>query len=350
MAIVGYTLAAKSSDLSDTCEPTGGDKHRMKGKEALNRARQAASLIRHPMLDVYSVEGVSNCGHLRLLVGDDGSTLDYITSLLFSEGAEVSRMKRVNVLRGPRLDQCSADVVVVGANLLLADLYVQQGFYLVPKWVRLFLPVEEDPYIRLHNFGRQTRKYFKWMLKKIQDARFECEVVTDAAWLDTFYYDMYCPYARQRFGDSAVVHSHRKVRETFRRGAGIVVRRGARPVAGTVVSRQGPDLRVPHVGVLEGDTEAVRDGALFAMDYYAVQFAHTSGCKFVDFGHSRPFLSDGPLRYKLNWHMEVRDDDDGVGVFAVATPGDNERAARFLQSNPFFRLTEHGPRLSDEHQ
>lgn len=338
-----------TSELHQDIGPSKGANRRMNGSEAfINRVRQTISLLRHPTLNIYSMEGESSCGHLNLLVADDGTTLSYIRDLVFPDGAVISRKRSISALNAPSLVTSSADVVIVGANILLADSYAMRGFYLVPKWVRLFLPVEEEPYARLYNFGRQTRKYFKWMIKKVEDAGFECELVTDSSWLDTFYYDMYCPYAKYRYGDSAVVHSYSKIKKAFLSGAGIVAKQNGKPVAGTVVSRQGDDLRIPHVGVLGADPEPVRDGALFAMDYFIVQYAHSTGYKYIDFGHSRPFLSDGPLKYKLNWHMEAKDDDDGVGMFAIAVNYRNEQASNFLQANPFFYLTKQGLRVSDE--
>lgn len=313
----------------------------------VNRTRQTVSLIRHPLLKVYSVEGESNCGYLRLLIADDGVTLPYMLELLFPDGAKVSAKGHVNARKAQELARSQADVIIVGANLLLTEQYKSAGFYIVPRWVRLMLPVVDDPYARLYDFGRQTRKYFKWMLKKVKDAGFECETVTDSAWFDAFYNDMYKPYAEQRYGGSAVIHSYRKVKRAFERGAGIIAKKDGKPVAGTIVSRYDDVLHIPHVGVLGADPAPVREGALFAMDYYIVQYAHDTGCRVMDFGHSRPFLSDGPLKYKLNWHMDVLDDDDGVGFFAIK-PGHSDQSQRFFEANPFFFMTEQGLRSFDE--
>jgi glyoxylase-like metal-dependent hydrolase (beta-lactamase superfamily II) len=105
---------------------------------------------------------------------------------------------------------------------------------------------------------------------------------------------------------------------------------------------------LPHTGVAEDGLESVKDGAAFALDYYLAKYAHSQGCSYVDFGHSRPFLSDGTLKYKLNWHMEVLPDDDSMGVFAVATPGHTPQALNFLKANPHFHLIKGRCHLSDE--
>ncbi|MDO8684041.1 MAG: hypothetical protein Q7N50_11230 [Armatimonadota bacterium] len=314
-----------------------------------NLIRRTASLAVHPTLTLHSLEGEYDGPPLRLLVADDGSTLSYIQNLAFPEGkASVSRQGTISAFKAPCLIESEADVVVVGANCLLFRRYKDRGFYLVPKWVRLFLPVQEEPYARLYAHGRQTRKYFKWMLKKVNDAGFQCEITNDVSWFDRFYFDMYLPYAFNRYGELAIVHSYQKVRKAFLKGSGVVAMKDGKPVAGSIIFREGNTMRIPHAGVVEGGLESVKEGAAFALDYYVAQMAHSSGCKAIDFGHSRPFLSDGALRYKLNWRMDVVDDADAVSFLAIAAPRRTEQAAKFLSANMFYHLNKSGVDLCDE--
>ncbi|MEN6521532.1 MAG: GNAT family N-acetyltransferase [Armatimonadota bacterium] len=308
----------------------------------LNFVRQSVSLVLHSKLTVYSVEGEYDGNRLHVLIADDGSTLDYISNLIFPEGSVISKKRSISALKGTKLINSAADLVVVGANLLLKDKYARRGFIIAPKWIQLFLPVDENPYTRLYNKGRQSRKYFKWMIRKAESSSIHCEIVTDTGWLDEFYNKMYQPYALQRFGNFAVVHKYQKIRRSFQRGAGIIAKKNGVPVAGTIIYRAGDTMHIPHIGVVDGDLSIVREGAAFAMDYYAVQLAHLIGCKRVDFGHSRPFHSDGTLQYKLNWHMDVEEDDDGVAVFAITVPDQNGPALKFLENNRFFHITPNG--------
>lgn len=314
----------------------------------LNRSKVVGSLLRHSLLTLYAVEGIFDGDPLVILIADDGSTLSYITDLAFPDGAKVSRKRLINAWAGVKLAHNCADLVVVGANQFLSGYYLRNGFRIIPKWVKLFLPVCEDPYDRLYNFGRQSRKYFKWMLKKSQDAGFECDVITDPAWFPHFYNKMYRPYALQRFGEQAIVHKYGTVEKVFSRGAIAVAKKDDVPVVGVVMFGDGDTLSIPHAGVAGGDTDVVREGAAFALDYFIAQHAHKEGYSYIDFGHSRPFLSDGTLRYKMNWHMDVVPDDDATGVFAIATPGCTPQARKFLEENPHFYLTEDGCKQSNE--
>jgi len=315
-----------------------------RGRPVVNQAKRVGSLIRRCVLEVYSLQGTFSGGPLRMIVADDGSTLSYIEHLAFPDGAEVSRQGAISALAAPELADSDADLVVVGANLLLRRLYTRRGFRIVPKWIRLFLPTEEDPDSRFArpDVAGPVRKHFRQTLRRIEEGGFECEVTTDLKWFDRFYRDMYQPYTVQRHGELAIVHPYRKMKRTFLRGAGIIVHKDEEPVGGAVVFRSGSTLCLPHMGVLGGDVEMVKQGAGSAIDYFAMKLAHSAGCSYMNFGHTRAFLSNGVLRYKLNWQAEVREDDDAVADFAMAAPRLTEHARRFLTAHPAFHITDQG--------
>lgn len=310
--------------------------------------KRAASLVKHSSLPVYYLEGQYQDQPLRLLVADDGYTLPYMQSMVFPDGATVSKKPAVSAFNAHHLAEADADMVVVGANYLLQGRYGANAFRIVPKWVRLFLPTRQEPYERLYEQGRQTRKYFKWMLKKVKDAGFVCEVINDREWLPRFYQDMYEPYAAHRYGEAAVFHDYVTVKKTLSHGGAIIVRKNEEEIAAVVFSLDDSEMRVPHFGAYIDKFDEVRDGANFALDFFTAELAHQKGCDHVDFGHSRPFLSDGVLRYKLNWHMDPVEDDDALSVFAIATPGQSERGLRFLEENPFFEYIDGEIRMRDE--
>jgi hypothetical protein len=312
-------------------------------------AKRTASLIKHRMLDLYLLVGRVEGESLRVLVADDGTTLPYVKSLCFRCEPEVISAGRIAASAADGLHDSDADIVVVGANCLRAGSFSRQGFHLVPKWVRLFLPTTEEPYARLYEFGRQTRKYFKWMLKKARDEQFECEFVHDPAWVSWFYDEIYSPYAKLKFGDQAIIHSPSKLQRAFSQGWGAVVKKDGVPAAGAIISTSDRTLRIGHYGAAGDGYEANQNGAAFALDYHIVEWAHKNGYEYVDFGHSRPFLSDGVLRYKRNWHMEVRDDDDALSLMAVAAPGQTAAARKFLADNPFYELVNGIPTICEEY-
>lgn len=304
----------------------------------LNQYARQLSLLRHFFLNVYSVEGNYDGNPLRIMVAEDGTTLDYITKLAFPEGAKVTKIKTINALNGPKLADISADIVVVGANRLQTEQYIENGFRIIPKWLHLSLPVCEDPYARLSAFGRTTRSYFNRKIHKLEAAGFECEVV-DSSWFQKFYHEMYKPYSISRFNEEACIYKPSILKKFLDKGFLIIARKANEPVAGVMVYQEGDILHIPFGGITGGDVELVKEGAMFALHFFIAKKALSWGCNSIDFGRSRPFLSDGTLTYKTNWHMNIKPSSDVPTIFALATLGDTSQALKFLEANPHFYLS-----------
>ena len=320
--------------------------------QAKVEVRRLGSLAKHTTLDTYLLEGQVDGNMMRVLVADDGYTLDYIHQLVYPDGAAISNLGPISTLNTPQLSQSEADLVVIGANRLLMRLFEDKKFYLVPRWIRLFLPICSEPSVMFCNpdLDRQTRKYFRQLQRRIADGGFKCEITKDPDWCEMFYSNMYRPFAYQRHGQMAVIHSSETIKRRFQNGVGIAVSRNSQIVGGMVVVPQGQTLHVPHVGMVEGNVTAAREGAAAALDWYAVNYAYSIGCNLVNFGHTRAFLSDGVLRYKLTWGMQPVDDDDDVAVFAITSPGFTEPARQFFNTHPFFHLKDGQLRISTTSQ
>ncbi|MDO8684042.1 MAG: hypothetical protein Q7N50_11235 [Armatimonadota bacterium] len=312
-------------------------------------AMRAKSLVRRPTLEVYSLEGEYGGDQLRMLVADDGSTFQYFRSLAYSNEARVSRLGRISSVLAPRLAGENADIVVIGANQLLLGLYDRSVFHFAPKWVRMFLPIWERPDVMLKSLPGSSRNSVERMVRRAMKKGFDYEVTTDIRWFDRFYYEMYKPYVAHKYGDLAVLEGYSKIKRKFLQGAGLAVRHNGEDVGGVILAPAGSLLYFYRVGIMSGDDQLVKEGTSTALYYYTLLLAHSWGFSGVDFGHTRPFLSDGVLRYKMKWGMRVLGRDDCIGVFAIAAPTRSEAGARFLSENRFFHFTESGVKLCDEY-
>lgn len=296
------------------------------------------SLLKHFILDLYVVEGSFDDAPLKILVAEDGTTLEYVSELAFPDGAKVNKIGKTSATNSPDLIDNDADVVVVGANKVLIERYTERGFRIIPKWVRMLMPVKEDPYAWFSSFGRRSRSFFNRKIHRIEEAGYQCEVVNDEDSFIRFYNDMYKPYSLQRFNDDAVVYEPDVLKKFYERGFLAISRRNGMPAAAVLAYQEDNILRLPFGGITDGNGDLVKEGAMFAIHYFLAQQAHLWGCSFIDFGRSRPFLTDGILQYKMAWHTEAVPCDDVASVFALATPGNTPQGIKFLQAQPHFYL------------
>lgn len=308
------------------------------------RVRRILILLRRLFLPLWSLEGELQGDRLRLLVAADRDTASYLGSMAFDSESSMSRKGLFPVLKASRLVESQADVVIVVINHHLRGYYQRRGFYILPEWSRQLLHMPGSPDEFVAGLGKSARAHIRKAVLRWPDY----EITTDTQALEQFYNTMYRPYALQRFGPMAGVSICKKLKEALQIGALILMKSQGRPVSGAVIVHDGSTLYMPFSGVLpEGIVEA-RQGAKTALYYYALQQAHRWGCTEIDLGHSRPFLSDGILNFKLQWGASVLDDDDGSTSFAIAAPSLTDPARKFFAANRFYHVRDEQMQLLDE--
>lgn len=314
------------------------------------KAKRLASLLKHGKLDMCLLEGNYQGGPMRVLVADDDSTLNYIRSLIFKGEPKVTSVGLISAFSGPNLCSTNADLVIVGANHLLLNSYLSKGFHLVPKWIRLFVPIWDHPDVMYNSpeLESTTRKYFRRLKRTIESQGYTFGVTVDPEWFNFFYHRMYLPYARKRHSNLAIVHSYKIVHNNFSRGIGVMVSKDGVPLGGGIAFREGKTMNFKHMGMMDGNIKASREGASAALDYHVIQIGHSLGCDQMNFGHTRAFTSDGVLKYKLMWRTRVEDDDDAISVFAIAAPGNTPQAQKFKSEHKFYQLNPGGVELYNE--
>lgn len=295
-------------------------------------------LAKHIMLPVYVAEGSCRGLTLRMLVADDGSTLPYISHLAFPDGVEIKKIGRINALNAAKLAESDTDVVVVGANHLLLKKYAERGFHLVPKWVCPLFSMPEGLDAAIENLSYGARKDIRRNIRIVLDKGFTHEVTSDPAWFDEFYHKVYMRYGVQKHGNLAQMDSYNRVKDSYSKGIGLIIMLEGKPVIGAVVLREGTTLRARYMGVYPDQEQASSSGGPTAMYYFTMKIAHSMDCTAVNLGSTRPFLSDGVLKFKMKWEPEMLHDELSTATFAIATPGLTEPAAAFLAANPFFEM------------
>ncbi|MGH7890511.1 MAG: hypothetical protein ACRENF_08180, partial [Thermodesulfobacteriota bacterium] len=145
---------------------------------------------------------------------------------------------------------------------------------------------------------------------------------------------MYVPLIRKRYGEQAFVRNIYWVRRVFRRGGLIWARRHGEAVAGGVFQLRDKTLVFEILGTLGGEWEIVEEGSIAALYIFIINYAKKIGCKFIAFGGSRPSLTDGVLRYKRKWGVDVVEKKDVWYDFLVYWSEFNEKVASFLSQTP----------------
>lgn len=305
----------------------------------ITRIKPFASLVSHFLLHLYSLEGQYQGRAMRAVVADDGTTLNYARRLIFPEGCEVAPKGAITATRASRLAMLDADLVFTGANRLLFPEYRRQGFRIIPKWVSLVMPLHKHPDDFISELPTSRRKDIQRGIRRMIEAGFQYYLTNDPEWYDWFYNTMYAPYATGKFANEARLLSYKALQKVYEEGVALVITLDGQDVAGSINRKRLDVWQNLYLGFAGGDNSIARSGASSALYYYSLIEAHKNGCTSINFGYSRPFLSDGILTHKLRWGMQIEDEDPGTAAFALISPNNSEVAQDFLNANRHFELT-----------
>jgi hypothetical protein len=159
-------------------------------------------------------------------------------------------------------------------------------------------------------------------------------ISSDPEDFDYFYYRMFVPHIRKRFGALSDIDSYEDMKKFFGKGRLVLVTKNEKVVAGALSLVEDGALVFRRTGVLDGDESLVDGGAQTALYYFQLKYANEHHLHSVDTMLSDPFLNDGVYRHKREWGAAVLPDVEAIrGVyFCKARPCDS--VARFFESNP----------------
>lgn len=196
--------------------------------------------------------------------------------------------------------RATVDLVVARLDRLTASLALDDTYVAVPEWIGALAPVPADAWQLC-----RSRKSFAHNLARVRRAELRPEVSHAAGDFEEFYERMYVPFIRRRHGTESVVTNRARLRRCFRQGGLVWALQGEERVAGMLFRVRGRTVDLVVLGAADGTLDALRDGAIFALDLFLLDHARTLGCSVIDFGGSRPSPADGLLLTKARWNARI---------------------------------------------
>lgn len=169
----------------------------------------------------------------------------------------------------------------------------------------------------------------------VRKNRFRHEVTRAPDACRRFYDDMYVPYLRARHAGSERVLPFEALFADPGSFDLFVVSEGESPAAGAVVHYRDGRATLGFFGVVGGDFERVRRGALGAA--YSLVAAELSGRghRRLDLGESSPFLTDGVTRHKVRLRARLDPSRQPPPGVVLSPLSDAPGLRSFLASGPF---------------
>jgi hypothetical protein len=197
--------------------------------------------------------------------------------------------------------------------------------------VDLWLTVPDD----LNSLHRGNRKRdVRDDLRRLRQNGLLYHISHADADFDVFYKDFYAPFVRKRFGKYAYIRNVQALRYRFHQGGLLWVLHNDQRIAASIFHRQGTVHHSLGLGTIDGSYDVANLGALIATYYYEIEHAHRVGCKEINFGGSRPILTDGGLRYKRKWGMRLVEKTGSYYEFLIHWERLDESVLALLSHTP----------------
>lgn len=305
----------------------------LKRIDLLRRGVRSLRAVRgRHLADVWRLDGrESRSGRpLGMLFVGEPSTRHYLAHLLYGDSEHA--VTRAIVPRGMLESSARAlgrncDLIVLPAGGRPDSGTLPGGTFWIPEWVGGEIEFAETERLK------QTSGRLQADLRRLRKLPHHIETTRAPSEIYRFYCEFYEPYIRATFGPGACLSSWAEVKAHLGQSELFWVMQDRERLAGQIVLYEPERVRAWCLGVKTGGRQLVRAGVIAAL--YDGEIRHLAGNGYtrLHVGASRPFLTDGVLRFKRKWGMRLVDHSARGLLFMPRRASEALRA--FLASNPF---------------
>ena len=299
--------------------------------------RRLRSIWERYRLDAWVLEGAERTSGERVRVMFVGQieNCNYVMRVVFGENSIAVQPRKIWNHSAWKLLETSKSaygLIFIQTNKTIPNFTHGRACYVIPSWIAGELDVKqalESP---------RTSTSVKRDIRHIRSSRFEYRTTRDPFVFERFISDMYLPYIRQTHGEGAVVATLDDFKEEADKGAELLlVDHDSKSVAGVLLGLDNLErMDALVLGVLDGDQNLVKAGAIAAIYYFSLLHAQKRGYQKLFLGGARPFLNDGPFQYKKKWGLRITGRLSTMPDVRVLQPNPSFAAVQsFLRNNPF---------------
>lgn len=239
---------------------------------------------------------------LRLIYIGERESLEYIKNQYFSEITQSEISISTIWQFKKRMNQfISNTIVLVEINRLLQFLVPNGGFVSYP-WIRQSVNLKDEFYK-----GRK-RKIEDLYGRKVRKNNYRFQITQNIESVNKFYYDIYSPYMKSRYGEDVYLRSISEIRNVMKTGFLLKVFDEDILVAGAVCRLTKRRITAYTFSVAQNYQYHLKRGALSAVYYFLFKWAEQNDVDTVDLLRSRPHLDDGVFEHKRRWGANAQKD------------------------------------------
>jgi hypothetical protein len=227
------------------------------------------------------------------------------------------------------------DMVISEISPIIRNHFYKFNGYIVPEWVRMTINIDRP----ISEICKRSVSDFSDVMRRIRKYYMTYEMLTEKESFNYFNDKFYMPYITKRHGEEAWIEDLNIVWKSSPTPLLIAIKEDGVMVGAALIKKSDDSLQLLRLGLLDGKDEYRHHGVIGAIYYFSILEGQKMGCKYLDVGGTRPFLTDGLTKFKIGLGAEF-----GTHISPTAMIlwlGFNENsifAAEFIKNNPVMHI------------
>jgi hypothetical protein len=192
------------------------------------------------------------------------------------------------------------DIVISEISPIVLKHFQKCNGYIIPGWVMMRLNIDQP----ICEICHRRESDFSDLKRRIRKYNLTYEMISEKENINYFYDKFYLPYITKRHGDEAWIEDLKIIRELSSSPLLLLIKEDGVIVGASLLRKSGESLYLMRLGLLDGNQLYRQHGVIGAIYYYSILEGQNMGCRYLDLGGTRPFLTDGLTKFKLGLGAE----------------------------------------------
>jgi hypothetical protein len=192
------------------------------------------------------------------------------------------------------------DIVISEISPIALKHFQEYNGFIIPEWITMKIYID----CPIGEVCKKSASHFSDVLRLIRKYNLTYEILSDKESFNYFNEKLYLPYITKRHGEEAWIEDLSITWNQSPTPLLIAVKEDGVIVGESLIRKSGDSLRLMRLGLLDGNDDYLRHGVIGALYYFSILEGQKSGCRYIDLGGTRPFLTDGLTKFKSRFGGE----------------------------------------------
>ena len=229
----------------------------------------------------------------------------------------------------------NADMIISELSWISLNFFQKRNGFILPVWANMKINID----LPLSEIIQNRKSVFTNITRRIRKHNLTYEVFNDNENFENFINKFYLPYVTSRYGEEALIEDLYTTWKAASSPFLMAIKEDGVIVAESFYKKSGDTLDFVRLGLLDGNKEYLSHGVIGALYYFRILEGQKMGCRYINPGATRPFLTDGLTINKVGLGAEFITDYSPWNEYLwLGVNHGSSVTQEFLHNHPFMHL------------